>query len=80
MADLVVSSGFWVTRMLPEGTVEKWLVADGADVASDDPLVDLRIENQLVRLKSPDTGRLTIFAQQNSIVEPGTVVARVNHA
>jgi len=80
MTDLVVQSGFWVTRMLPEGTVERWLVPDGADVASEDPLVDLRIENQLVRLKSPDTGRLTIYAPQNNIVEPGTVVGRVDRA
>jgi pyruvate/2-oxoglutarate dehydrogenase complex dihydrolipoamide acyltransferase (E2) component len=66
--------------MLPEGIVEKWLVADGANVTSDDPLVDVRIENQLRRLKSPDTGRLTIYAPQNSVVEPGMVIGRVEAA
>lgn len=61
MTDLVVKPDLWVTRMLPEGTVEKWLVADGAKVASEEPVVDVRIENQLRRLKSPDTGRLYTF-------------------
>ncbi|CEG06730.1 hypothetical protein BN961_00100 [Afipia felis] len=80
MTDLIVQPNLWVTRMLPEGIVEKWLVADGANVTSDDPLVDVRIENQLRRLKSPDTGRLTIYAPQNSVVEPGMVIGRVEAA
>lgn len=78
MTDLIVQPDLWVSRMLPEGIVEKWLVADGASVASDDPVVDVRIENQLRRLKSPETGRLTIYVRQNSIVEPGTVIGRVD--
>jgi len=80
MTDLIVQPDLWVNRMLPEGIVEKWLVDDGASVASDDPIVDLRIENKLRRLKSPDTGRLTIYAQQNSVVEPGAVIGRVDAA
>nr|WP_244598036.1 hypothetical protein [Afipia felis] len=78
MTDLIVQPDLWITRMLPEGIIEKWLVADGATVASDDPVVDLRIENQLRRLKSPSPGRLTIYARPNSIVEPGTVIGRVD--
>jgi len=80
MTELIVQPDLWITRMLPEGIVEKWLVADGATVASDDPVVDLRIENQLRRLKSPSPGRLTIYARPNSIVEPGTVIGRVDAA
>lgn len=80
MTDLVVKPDLWVTRMLPEGIVEKWLVADGAKVASEEPVVDVRIENQLRRLKSPNTGRLTIYVLQNSVVEPGTVIGRVDAA
>jgi pyruvate/2-oxoglutarate dehydrogenase complex dihydrolipoamide acyltransferase (E2) component len=80
MADLIVEPDLWISRMLPEGIVEKWLVADGASVASNDPVADLRIENQLRRLKSPEAGRLTIYAHQNSIVEPGTVIGKVEAA
>ncbi|MBY0381759.1 MAG: lipoyl domain-containing protein [Xanthobacteraceae bacterium] len=63
--------------MLPEGTIERWLVADGANVEVNDPVVELRIENSLVRLKSPRAGRLKIGAPGNSVVEPGTVVGSI---
>jgi len=78
MMDLVVEPDFWVSRMLPEGTIERWLVADGADVKLNDPVVELRIEKSLVELKSPVSGRLTISVPGNSIVEPGTVIGRVS--
>jgi len=75
--DLIVEPDLWVSRMLPEGTIERWLVADGADVEVNDPVVELRIENNLVKLRSPKSGRLTIGAPGNSVVEPGTVVGSV---
>lgn len=56
MAKLVVAPEFWISRMLPEGTVEQWLVADGATVAEGDLVAELRIEGELVKLKAPTGG------------------------
>jgi len=77
MANVVVEPDFWVSRMLPEGVIERWIVADGAFVKSGDPLAELRIENNLVELKSPASGRLTTGLPTNSIVEPGMVIGRI---
>jgi pyruvate/2-oxoglutarate dehydrogenase complex dihydrolipoamide acyltransferase (E2) component len=77
MAELVVAPEFWMSRMLPEGIVERWLVADGAVVKQDDPVADLRIEGELVKLKAPAAGKLCIDTKVNSIVEPGSVIGHI---
>lgn len=77
MVELVVAPEFWMSRMLPEGIVERWLVADGAVVRQDEPVADLRIEGELVKLKAPAAGKLCIDTKVNSIVEPGSVVGHI---
>jgi pyruvate/2-oxoglutarate dehydrogenase complex dihydrolipoamide acyltransferase (E2) component len=77
MVNLVVAPEFWISRMLPEGTIERWLVADGATVASDDPVADLRIEGELVRLKAPVAGKLVMEGKPNDIIEPGSVIGQI---
>lgn len=77
MVDLIVAPEFWISRMLPEGMIEQWLVADGAIVAQHDPVADLRIEGELVRLKAPVAGKLKIDSKRNSIIEPGSVIGHI---
>lgn len=77
MVNVSVAPEFWMSRMLPEGTIERWLVADGAIVAKSDPVVDLRIEGELVTLKAPADGRLSIECKRNSIIEPGSVIGHI---
>ena len=77
MVELVVAPEFWLSRMLPEGIVERWLVADGAVIRQNDPVADLRIEGELVKLKAPAAGTLSIDAKVNSIVEPGSVIGHI---
>lgn len=78
MIGLVVAPEFWISRMLPEGTIERWLVADGTLVAPNDPVAELRIEGELVRLKAPAGGKLMIDSKANSIIEPGSVIGHIS--
>lgn len=77
MVELVIAPEFWMSRMLPEGIVERWLVADGAVVKQDDPVAELKIEGKLVRLKAPTAGKLCIDTRINSIVEPGSIIGHI---
>lgn len=77
MVNLIVAPEFWISRMLPEGMIERWLVADGATVAQHDPVADLRIEGELVTLKAPAAGKLKIDSKRNSIIEPGSVIGHI---
>ena len=65
MVELVIAPEFWMSRMLPEGIVERWLVSDGTVVKPNDPVVDLRIEGELVKLKAPAGGKLFIDIKAN---------------
>lgn len=78
MVNLVVAPEFWMSRMLPEGIIEQWLVPDGVAVALHDPVANLRIEGELVTLKAPAAGKLIIDSKQNSIIEPGSVIGHIS--
>ena len=74
MAQLVVAPEFRINRIYPEGLIEDWLVADGSTVRAEQPVAQLRIEGELVTLKAPTAGKLTIDSRKNSPVEPGAVI------
>ena len=63
--------------MLPEGIVERWFIADGAIVAAGDPMAEIRIEDALHEIMAPVSGRLTIVAAANTVVKPGSLLARL---
>jgi pyruvate/2-oxoglutarate dehydrogenase complex dihydrolipoamide acyltransferase (E2) component len=63
--------------MLPEGIVERWFIVDGAIVAAGDLMAEVRIEDTLYEITAPASGRLTIIAAANTIVEPGSLLARL---
>ncbi|HUO03159.1 MAG TPA: hypothetical protein VMU31_10300 [Rhizomicrobium sp.] len=80
MVQLVVAPEFWVSRIYPEGVLEKWLAKDGAHVRSGEEIADLRIEGELVKLKAPASGTLIIEARNNGLIEPGSVVGHIAQA
>jgi pyruvate/2-oxoglutarate dehydrogenase complex dihydrolipoamide acyltransferase (E2) component len=63
--------------MLPEGVLERWLLAEGAMVEAGKPVAAIRIEDALHNITAPATGRLTETAAVNSVVEPGTSIGRI---
>jgi pyruvate/2-oxoglutarate dehydrogenase complex dihydrolipoamide acyltransferase (E2) component len=77
MVQLVVAPDFWVNRIYPEGLLESWLVADGANVSAGETIAQLRIEGELIELKAPIGGKLKIDTLKNSPVEPGAVIGHI---
>jgi pyruvate/2-oxoglutarate dehydrogenase complex dihydrolipoamide acyltransferase (E2) component len=77
MRDIKVDEALWASSMLPEGIVERWFIVDGAIVAAGDLMAEVRIEDTLHKITAPASGRLTIIAAANTIVEPGSLLARL---
>jgi len=58
MSDIRVPDDLWATNMMPEGVLERWLVADGDSVRAGAPLAMVRIEGALHEIISPAGGLL----------------------
>src|ERR1700720_2103538 len=80
MQDIKVDEALWASSMLPEGIVERWFIADGSIVAAGDPMAEIRIEDAPHEIMAPVSGRLTIVAAGNTVVEPGSLLARLTVA
>ena len=78
MLEIRVDEALWASSVLPEGTVVRWLVADGAMVMAGKPIVEVRIEDALHEITAPANGRLTIAAAANNVVEPGSLLATLS--
>lgn len=80
MMNITVGSELWASSMLPEGTIEKWFVANGALVGFGERVAEVRIEDALHELVAPATGHVVIEAATNSLIEPGSVIGRISVA
>src|SRR2546430_8514110 len=59
---------------LTEGEIARWLVAEGQDVAEDDPLVEIQTDKTTVEIPSPAAGKKTsIFVGGGKVVPVRTV-------
>jgi pyruvate dehydrogenase E2 component (dihydrolipoamide acetyltransferase) len=66
---------------IAEGEVVRWLVAEGAAVKEDDPLVEILTDKANVELPSPVTGTvLKILAAPGQIVKVGELLALIEPA
>jgi pyruvate/2-oxoglutarate dehydrogenase complex dihydrolipoamide acyltransferase (E2) component len=77
MTTINLDEGLWQNGMLPEGILERWLVDDGTTVTAGERIAEVRIESSLHEIMSPGGGVLTILTKQNTVVEPGMIVARL---
>ena len=60
---------------LTEGEIARWLVAEGQDVAEDDPLVEIQTDKTTVEIPSPAAGKVTqILVEEGKVVPVGTVL------
>ncbi len=58
---------------LTEGEVARWLVADGQEIAEDDPLVEIQTDKATVEIPSPYAGTvLRILVAEGEVVPVGT--------
>ena len=60
---------------LTEGEVARWLVAEGDEVAEDDPLVEIQTDKTTVEIPSPAAGPVSrILVAAGEVVPVGTVL------
>jgi pyruvate dehydrogenase E2 component (dihydrolipoyllysine-residue acetyltransferase) len=60
---------------LTEGEVARWLVAEGQEVAEDDPLVEIQTDKTTVEIPSPAAGVVSrILVPEGEVVPVGTVL------
>jgi len=78
MLDVKVPDDLWATSTLPEGVLERWLVPDGTTVRAGDPVAAIRLEEALHEVIAPALGRLAIAAAEGAVIEPGTLLARLD--
>jgi len=77
MTDISISADFWAGRMLPEGILERWRVADDSIVTEGAVVAEVRIEDAIHELTAPASGKLVKFTHLNEIIEPGSVIGRI---
>jgi pyruvate/2-oxoglutarate dehydrogenase complex dihydrolipoamide acyltransferase (E2) component len=60
---------------LTEGEVARWLVAEGQEVAEDEPLVEIQTDKTTVEIPSPAAGVVSqILVEEGEVVPVGTVL------
>jgi pyruvate dehydrogenase E2 component (dihydrolipoamide acetyltransferase) len=60
---------------LTEGEIARWLVAEGDEIAEDDPLVEVQTDKTTVEIPSPAAGRVArILVAEGDVVPVGTVL------
>ncbi|MDQ2909667.1 MAG: 2-oxo acid dehydrogenase subunit E2, partial [Actinomycetota bacterium] len=60
---------------LMEGEIVRWLVAEGQEVAEDDPLVEIQTDKTTVEIPSPAAGKVArILVAEGDVVPVGTVL------
>jgi pyruvate/2-oxoglutarate dehydrogenase complex dihydrolipoamide acyltransferase (E2) component len=65
---------------LTEGEVARWLVAEGDEVAEDDPLVEIQTDKTTVEIPSPAAGKVArILVEAGQVVPVGTVLVVIGH-
>ncbi|WP_423416089.1 lipoyl domain-containing protein [Hyphomicrobium sp. B1] len=78
MSDIKIDEALWASSIFPEGTLVRWLVPDGASVAAGHGIAVVRIEDALHEITAPLDGRITIVAGENSVVDPGALIATLS--
>ena len=59
-----------------EGMIGRWLLAEGAKVIKDQPIVEIVTDKTVFELQAPKAGILRkISAPENSVVPPGFIIA-----
>ncbi len=63
---------------ISEGTLNRWLKADGAYVKVDEPLYELGTDKATQEVAAPVAGQLKIVVPEGQTVAVGAVVARID--
>ncbi|MCU0705126.1 MAG: 2-oxoglutarate dehydrogenase complex dihydrolipoyllysine-residue succinyltransferase [Fimbriiglobus sp.] len=63
-----------------EGRIARWLVADGAAVKADQPLLELETDKATMEVPSPAAGVITILVKADQVVQVGAKIADIDPA
>lgn len=74
MSDLLMPK---LSDTMEEGTVLKWLVADGADVTRGQDIVEIETDKADMTVQAPEDGPLHIVAPEGSVHPVGAPIARI---
>jgi pyruvate dehydrogenase E2 component (dihydrolipoamide acetyltransferase) len=77
MADIVMPR---LSDTMEEGTILRWLKADGEDVARGEELVEIETDKATMTYESDQAGVLEILAAEGSTLAVGETIARVGGA
>ena len=75
MIRINADEALWRNNVLPEGILERWLVADGQITREGHAVAQVWIEGALHDIVAPATGRLAISAPALAVIEPGFLLA-----
>jgi pyruvate/2-oxoglutarate dehydrogenase complex dihydrolipoamide acyltransferase (E2) component len=65
---------------LTEGEIARWLVAEGQEIAEDDPLVEIQTDKTTVEIPSPAAGVVSrILAAEGDVVPVGEVIVVIGN-
>jgi len=65
---------------LTEGEIARWLVAEGQEIAEDDPLVEIATDKTTVEIPSPAAGTVSrILVHEGDVVPVGTVLVVIGN-
>ncbi|MGH2970762.1 MAG: dihydrolipoamide acetyltransferase family protein [Gaiellaceae bacterium] len=65
---------------LTEGEIARWLVAEGQEIAEDDPLVEIATDKTTVEIPSPAGGKVSkILVGEGEVVPVGTVLVVIGN-
>lgn len=76
--DVRVNENLWATSMAPEGVLECWRVASGAQVGRGRTVAEVLVEDSRHEIISPSDGRLVHLAQPGDVIEPGALIGRID--
>jgi pyruvate dehydrogenase E2 component (dihydrolipoyllysine-residue acetyltransferase) len=65
---------------MEEGTILKWLKADGDEIARGDELVEIETDKATMTYEADTAGTLSIVAQEGETLPIGQVIARIGDA
>jgi pyruvate/2-oxoglutarate dehydrogenase complex dihydrolipoamide acyltransferase (E2) component len=78
MTDVRIPEDLWDPEKTAEGVVSNWFYDDGAEVPEGATLAEIAVEKSTYEITAPAKGRLHIEVPKDGVVQPGTVIARIN--
>ena len=77
MPYVIVDENLWRTRLMPEGILTSWRVADGATVTAGELIAELAIEDLTHGVVAPADGILRQLYDVGEIIDPGAIIGEI---